>query len=202
MVVPALPPAYTRKMTKEEINRLPVKKWEGPIHLITSDAEVERAVDRYRDEAVLGFDVETKPVFRKGVSHRPALVQLAGEHSVSLFQINRLSSFDTLAALMADSGTIKAGVAPDHDAKQLQAVFPFEAVNFLDLGDVARRLGIESHGLRNLAARLFGFRISKRARCSNWDNRELKPFQVAYAATDAWVSRMIYQTMKRDGLIS
>lgn len=196
-----LPPEYGRKLSKEEINRMPIKKWEGPVHLVTDDADMEQAVDRYRGEEVLGFDVETRPAFRKGVSYPPSLVQLAGEGSVSLFQINQLSTIEKLGELFADPNILKVGVALDHDAKQLQTLFPFQAKRFLDLGEVARRLGIESHGLRNLAARFFGFRVSKRARCSNWDNRELKPFQVAYAATDAWVSREIYLVMKRNGLI-
>ncbi|MBR6624668.1 MAG: 3'-5' exonuclease domain-containing protein 2, partial [Mailhella sp.] len=41
-------------------------------------------------------------------------------------------------------------------------------------------------------ANLLGFRISKSAQCSNWENRELSPQQVKYAATDAWVGRELY----------
>ncbi|MCP4714944.1 MAG: 3'-5' exonuclease domain-containing protein 2, partial [Deltaproteobacteria bacterium] len=52
--------------------------------------------------------------------------------------------------------------------------------------------GIKNFGLRGLAAVLFGFRISKGARVSNWARADLTETQIHYAATDAWISREIY----------
>ncbi|MDD3313836.1 MAG: 3'-5' exonuclease domain-containing protein 2, partial [Pseudodesulfovibrio sp.] len=44
-------------------------------------------------------------------------------------------------------------------------------------------------------------RISKSAQCSNWAKDRLSPQQVAYAATDAWISRELYLAFVRIGLI-
>jgi ribonuclease D len=46
--------------------------------------------------------------------------------------------------------------------------------------------------VRNLAAHFLGFRISKSARCSNWALDPLRPSQIDYVATDAWVGRELY----------
>jgi ribonuclease D len=69
----------------------------------------------------------------------------------------------------------------------------------VDLGDRARDLGLKTHGLRNLAANLLGYRISKQARVSNWASDNLTEKQIRYAATDAWVSREIYLAMEKLG---
>lgn len=194
------PSEYGRKLTKSEINDLPLAKWEGVIHLVQSNNQMEIAYDRLLKERILGFDVETKPVFRKGVTHQPALVQLAGSDSVTLFQINRFSNYDPLAQLLSDERVLKVGVGLTNDIQSLKSIFKFKPNTFLDLADETKRVGIESHGLRTLSARFLEFRISKRAQCSNWENHTLKPYQVSYAATDAWVSREIYLVMKRRGL--
>ena len=197
-----IPSEFGLKLSREAINLLPVKRWQGTVSLAKTDSQLEKAVERLMREKVLGFDMETKPAFRKGVTHQPALVQLAGVEEIVLFQLNNLENFDSLAKLLSCSEILKVGVGLEFDVKRLQTVFPFQPQGFFDVGDEARRLGIESHGLRNLTARFFKFRISKRAQCSNWENQSLKPFQIHYAATDAWVSREIYFAMKTRRFLS
>jgi ribonuclease D len=194
-------PEATGKLSKAEINELPIRKWEGPINLIDSDDLLRDAVLQLRNEQVIGFDVETRPAFKKGVSYRPSLIQMAGTDYVNIFQLPRLTSFDSLSDLLSDQEILKVGVGLVNDSQHLQSVFPFQPKKMLDLSEVTRRVGIESYGLRSLSAHFLGFRISKRAQCSNWDSRELRPFQISYAATDAWVSREIYLAMQQQGLL-
>ncbi|MBF0342012.1 MAG: 3'-5' exonuclease domain-containing protein 2 [Magnetococcales bacterium] len=196
-----VPLEWTRKMSREEVNQLPVRRWNGPISLVRTDREAEEAVARLSQESVLGFDTETRPSFRKGENYFPALVQLAGAETVYLFQLKGLMRFDPLVSLLGDGRTPKAGVGLDYDVRALQTMFSFHPQGFVDVGEVARRAAIASQGLRGLAAHLFGMRISKRAQCSNWDNAELKKFQLVYAATDAWISREIYMVMREKGIL-
>ncbi|MBF0191853.1 MAG: 3'-5' exonuclease domain-containing protein 2 [Magnetococcales bacterium] len=196
-----VPLEWTRKLSREEVNQLPVKRWNGPIRLIRTDAEAEEAVQLLAHESVLGFDTETRPSFRKGENYFPALLQLAGSETVFLFQLRAMEQFTPLAALLGNPEARKVGVGLDYDVRALQTLFPFEPRGFVDVGDVARRAAIASQGLRGLAAHLFGLRISKRAQCSNWDNAELKKFQLVYAATDAWISREIYLVMQEKGIL-
>ena len=37
-----------------------------------------------------------------------------------------------------------------------------------------------------------GFRVPKGSKTTNWSTRQLRPQQVVYAATDAWVCRELY----------
>ena len=188
------------KLSKTEINTLPIRKWEGPVCMVDADEKVDAAVSRLREEQVVGFDVETRPAFKKGVSYQPSLIQLAGANHVSIFRLKRLSRFDALANLLSDTAVLKVGVGLTNDATHLQSIFTFQLKPFLELGEITRKAGIESYGLRSLTARFLGFRISKQAQCSNWASKELKPFQITYAATDAWVSREIFLAMQRQGL--
>ncbi|MBF0359032.1 MAG: 3'-5' exonuclease domain-containing protein 2 [Magnetococcales bacterium] len=198
---PTLPADFRAKLSKDQINSMPIRKWDGEINLIKSDNDVADAVARLQKESVLGFDTETKPVFRKGITHNPCILQLAGADFVTLFQLKLLQDLTPIAALLANDSVLKVGVGLDNDIEQLQPIMRFNPGGFIDVGNMARKANIPSRGLRSMAARFFGFRISKRAQCSNWEAKQLKNFQLLYAATDAWVSREIYQIMKRNDLI-
>ena len=101
---------------------------------------------------------------------------------------------------MSSKDIVKAGVAVRDDIAGLKKLYNFKAGAFVDLGQVSSELKMQTHGLRNLAANLLGFRISKSAQCSNWAKDELLPKQIIYAATDAWVSRELYLAFARLGV--
>ena len=86
------------------------------------------------------------------------------------------------------------------DLRALIAQYPFEPAGVVDLGEVASANGIGTHGLRNLAANFFGWRISKGQQCSNWSAPNLTEAQIIYAATDAWIGRMVYLRMQELGI--
>ncbi len=194
-----IPEEYTRKYTKEEINRLPLRRFTGPIHLVRSEQELAYAWPRLAEAGLLGFDTESKPVFQKGTANPPALLQLATSEAVFIFQFNLLPFPEQVRDILADPSVVKAGVAVWDDVKGLQQLSPFEAGGFVDLGDVSRGLDLQTNGLRNLAANLLGFRISKSAQRSNWGRKDLSDQQIVYAATDAWVSRELYLAIRSKG---
>ena len=178
-----------RTLSREEINLLPIRAYGGEICLIRTEEEQDRALNLLWKEKVLGFDTETRPVFTRGKSGNPALLQLGGENCVFLFQLNRVPFGEALVDLLADPHIVKAGVAVRDDLRALHACTPGGAV---DLAHLAKARGVQAQGLRSLAATLLGFRISKSAQCSNWEKEELTPRQLLYAATDAWVGRELY----------
>ncbi|MBO4334491.1 MAG: 3'-5' exonuclease domain-containing protein 2 [Desulfovibrio sp.] len=185
-----------RRLTSEEINDLPLFHYEGPVHLIRDLSSWQSALADLRSAEVLGFDTETRPTFRKGRTNAPSLVQLATAHAVYLVQLSWLPFGPYLAELLGDSSLIKAGVGIRYDMQALAKLSTFTPAGLVDLGSVARLNKLSSQGLRTLAAAFFGFRISKGSQCSNWSLTELSPRQIVYAATDAWISRLIYVTMK------
>jgi len=185
-------PGFDRRMTKEEINNCPIRKWNGPVHVIRSSKKMAYAVEHLSREAILGFDTETRPAFKKGQKYLPSLLQLASENSVYLFQLKHLGLQEPLIKILSDPAVIKTGVSLAHDLRELKELTPFSQAGFVGLGKMSKEKGIKNHGLRGLAAVVLGLRISKSAQTTNWAKDELTQSQIRYAATDAWVGRELY----------
>lgn len=192
---------HWRAISKDEINALPLERYSGPVRVISSHEHVAASVAHLRRQTLLGFDTETRPAFRKAQSFDPSLVQFAAEDIVFLFQISVIGLPEEVLGLLSDPAVTKAGIAVNDDIVALQAIAPFEAASFVDLGAMARKAGLKTHGLRNLAANLLGFRVSKGAQRTNWSNPLLSEKQISYAATDAWVSRQLYQRFEQLDLL-
>jgi ribonuclease D len=192
---------YRRTLTSQEINELPLRRFEGDVLVLSSEEEIAGALTGMNGERLLGFDTETRPVFKKGKSYDPALIQLALSDRVLVIQLSQAGLPKVLSKVLADPGVIKTGVAVRDDVAGLKRLSAFEEAGFVDLGDVAREAGLATHGLRNLAANLLGFRISKGAQCSNWSKPCLSRKQILYAATDAWISREIHLALAGLGLV-
>ncbi len=192
---------YKRKISKEDINALPIISYGGEIHLVRTEQELQAALEDLGRERVLGFDTETKPSFRKGKLNAPSLVQLAGSHCVYLVQLTWLPLGESLASLLSNANILKAGVSIHDDLRELQKMHPFTPAGIIDLGNEARANNLETQGLRNLAANFFNYRITKGPQCSNWSVHELSRKQISYAATDAWVGREVFLRMEELGMI-
>jgi len=195
-----LQPNY-KKLTKEEINELPLRYYEGPVHIVSSLEDAERACDALSREKIIGFDTETRPTFRKGEINPTSILQLAGYDRVYIIQLHKLGLSESIIFILSHPDIIKCGIALDRDLIELMQLSPFDPQAFIDLGEIARRSNVPHHGLRGLAALFFGFRISKQARTSNWSAKKLTTKQINYAATDAWVGRELYSKFIDEKLI-
>jgi len=186
------PGAPPRAISREDMALLPIRRYEGRVCVVETREDLESAAADLRSETVVGLDTETRPAFRKGESHLPALVQVATGRAVYLFPLRRAECHPELAALLSEPRTVKAGVSLRDDLHALKQVFAFEEKNLLDLGRVARSAGLGQTGVRNLAGMFLGFRIPKGTKTSNWARPQLSAAQIAYAATDAWACRELY----------
>lgn len=182
-----------KKISKAEINELPMIAWEGPIEVLNTLEEMEQAVEQLRHETHLGFDTETRPTFKKGEYYPPALIQLGTADCVFLFRISKVKTLDPLLPILESTTILKTGVAIKDDVKELRAMQAFEPGGFVEIADLTVKLGYENRGLRPLAGLMLGGRISKAAQVSNWARAELDEKQIRYAATDAWISRELYR---------
>jgi ribonuclease D len=183
---------FPATISREEINRLPLGGYRGPVQLITSEEQARGALAALAAERVLGFDTETRAAFRVGESYPPALVQLAGERAVYIFRLASLRRLGGLGAMLSDPRIVKAGVSLAFDLKKLRELCPFGPAGFVELEKLTDRFGIKANGLRGMAAIVLGLRISKGAKCSDWSRPRLSCEQISYAATDAWACREIY----------
>src|SRR6267143_4283373 len=182
--------------------KLPIRRYEGRICLVATPGNLEEARSDLRQETIVGLDTETRPAFKKGESHLPALVQVATARAVYLFQLRRTEVFPVLAELLSEPRIVKAGVSLKDDLRALTQGFPFEEKNMLDLGWVARSNGFGQTGVRNLAGILLGLRIPKGTKTSNWAAPQLSAAQIAYAATDSWACRELCLRFKSLGLLA
>ncbi len=182
-----------KSITKAEINELPLISWEGPIEILNTIEEMEQAAELLKGETHLGFDTETRPSFKKGEYHPPALIQLCTADCAYLFRISKTKTLKPLLPILESPNILKTGVAIKDDVKELRAMEAFEAAGFIEIADITQKLGYSNRGLRTLAGLLLNGRISKAAQVSNWARQELDDKQIRYAATDAWISRELYR---------
>jgi ribonuclease D len=190
-------PGFDRRMSKEEINTCPMKRWTGTISVVRNRDELNASIARLAGQSLLGFDTETRPAYNKGENYLPALLQLASEEEVFIFQLRHLGLARPLRDILADGSIIKAGVSLDYDIRELKKLGHFKDAGFVDLGKLAKRTGIKNHGLRGLAAVFLGFRLSKKVQTSNWSRDVLTRQQIQYAATDAGVGRSLYLALQK-----
>lgn len=184
-----------RKISKEEVNDLPLLKFEGESILIDDASEIPAAVAYMRQFSLLGFDTETKPAFKKGQVHPVAILQLATPERVFIIRLLKTGLTDDIISLFEDPDITIAGIGIRDDIKDLKNIKPFKPAGFVDLNEKAKRLGFESIGARNFAGMFMEGRISKSQQVSNWENEELTEAQVSYAATDAWICIDIFEQM-------
>jgi ribonuclease D len=186
---------FKANFSREEIELLPRRKFEGHIYYIDSIEAFEKFFPLLKDTPILGFDTETKPAFKKGVVNEVSLLQLGNSENIFLFRLNHIGFPKELIKILADEKIIKAGVAIRDDIVTLKRLHNFQPAGFIDLQTFVKDFGIEDNGLKKLAANILGFQISKRQQTSNWEAERLSEAQIEYAATDAWVCHEIYNAL-------
>ena len=185
------------KFDKPTIATLRRVVYHGKIVVINTPDEAEAAVDHLLSQPVLGLDTETRPSFTKGRHFKCSLLQVASKSICFLFRLNHIGMCPAVMRLLGDKTVTKVGLAWRNDLLALKEVGEFEPGTFVDLQDMVREIGIEDQSLVKIYANLFGERISKADRLSNWERDNLKDTQMIYAAIDAWACVQIYEEVLR-----
>jgi len=195
-----LPAELLRSVSREEVNALPIRRYEGEVRVVSAPQDVAPALADILRGAVVGFDTETRPAFRPGESYSPSLAQAATARAVYLFQVRHREAAEAVAQTLASEHVVKAGVGLADDLRALKKLVEFSERSIVDLGAVATRHGLKQTGVRNLTGLFLGFRIPKGTKTSNWARSQLTSQQIAYAATDAWACRELYLRFSTLGL--
>lgn len=172
--------------------KLPIEKFDGKIMVIDHPDKVQDALSYLSSQPALGFDTETKPAFKRGQDHKVALLQLATEETCFLFRLNQIGYPEGLEAIMSDPGIRKIGLSLRDDFSAILRRSARKPENFIDLQLFVDKYGIDDNSLQKIYAILFGRKISKHQRLTNWEAPELTPAQQSYAAIDAWACLRIY----------
>jgi len=187
---------YSTNITSEEIVAYELLWFKGEIVVVEDIETFKSVLPRLKNSKILGFDTETRPMFKKGGRrNKVSLIQLAANNLAVLIRINKIGVPDDLIDLLSDPSIIKTGVALRDDLRFLSSVRKFTPAGFVDLQLFVKNFGIESSGLRKLTAIVLGFRISKSQQTTNWEAESLTEAQQVYAATDAWVCFQIYSKL-------
>lgn len=184
------------KLTKEEVSPLPQVLFPGRVISIYTEGEVKRAVDYLLSQPILGIDTETRPSFQKGKCYKVCLVQVSTHDTCFLFRLNFFGLPEALIRLLEDKNVPKVGLSLKDDFSSLKKRGDFTPGYFIELQEYVKQFGIKDLSLQKLYANVFGERISKSQRLSNWEANILSEAQKRYAATDAWACIRIYEELE------
>ena len=183
-------------ISKQQLAALPPEQFTGQIVVVDSPAEVDGAVARLRDADLIGFDTETRPSFKKGQSHNVALLQLSASDICFLFRLNKIGMPDSLKALLEDQNKTKIGLSIHDDFRNLRKTYDFKPAGFVELQEFVTDWKIIDKSLSKIYGILFGKRLSKSQRLSNWESEQLAEAQQHYAALDALACILIFRYLK------
>ncbi|MBD5262320.1 MAG: 3'-5' exonuclease domain-containing protein 2 [Bacteroides sp.] len=179
-------------ISKQQLAALPPAHFTGSIIVVDTPSAAESAVERLRMADLIGFDTETRPSFKKGQSNDVALLQLSLPDVCFLFRLNKIGMPDSLKQLLEDKTKTKIGLSIHDDFRNLRKAHDFTPDGFVELQTFVTRWNIIDKSLTKLYGILFGQRLSKSQRLSNWEAEQLAEAQQHYAALDAQACIQIY----------
>lgn len=187
---------FQHSITPDEIKDLPLAGFEGRIVIVDSSEKLEVACKHLLEQNIIGFDTETRPSFKAGVSYNVSLIQLSTADTCYLIRLGSVRMERCLMKVLESRKTLKVGVDVLGDIRNLNKVRHFRAAGFVELQKEVENYGIEDKSLRKMAAIILGVGVSKAQRLSNWEAKELTSAQMRYAATDAWICLEMYNKLQ------
>ncbi|WP_216604051.1 MULTISPECIES: 3'-5' exonuclease [Vitreoscilla] len=172
---------------------------ESDIFIPQTPAEFAQAREVLLAQTVLGFDTESKPLFKVGeVDTGPHIVQLASTQAAWILQLHHSQALALAAEILNSDSICKIGFGLQHDTASLPKRLGMALNNVVDLDRVFKRHGyIASVGVRGAVALVLGqnFHKSKRQSTSNWAKKQLNEAQIRYAANDAHAPAAVYAAL-------
>lgn len=184
---------------KEVVSQLPSVMYPGGIEAVTvvdNPEKARQAVEVLEQSTHIGFDTETKPSFQRGHTNKVALLQLSNGEHCWLFRLNKPGVFEVVKPLLENPDIIKIGLSVHDDYNALRRRGEIDPAGFLDLQDYCRTFHIADISLQKIYAIIFGEKISKAQRLTNWEAETLHEPQQIYAAIDAWACLKLYRYIR------
>lgn len=181
---------------KNIISELTQVTFDGNIYVIDSMSKMSMAVNALRKEKLVGFDSETRPAFFKGKTNQVALLQISSLEDCFLFRTNKIGIPEKLKQFIEDESIKKIGLSLNNDFNAMGRFADITPRGFIDIQSLVKEYDIVDQSLQRIYAILFGKKISKSQRLSNWEAPTLTPAQQQYAAIDAHACLEIYNYLK------
>ncbi len=186
---------FQSTISNEQTAELPSAHFDGRIIIVDNEAQIEAVYRDLSSQTIIGFDTETRPSFKAGVTYKVSLLQLSTPQRCYLIRLCRTKLHPSLLKILSNPNIKKIGADVAGDIRSLLALRNFKERGFIDLQQMVAYWGVEEKSLRKMSALVLGERVSKAQRLSNWEASTLTPQQQMYAATDAWVCLKIYDRL-------
>ena len=177
---------------KAQVAELSRVEFTGTVVVVDTVEKADQAITELSKYSIVGFDTETRPNFKRGTTNKVSLLQLSTADVAYLFRLHIIGLTDNIVSFLEDSSILKIGISIKDDFHSLQRRRELNPAGFVDLQDLVSVIGIKDRSLQKIYALLFGERISKSQRLSNWEIEEYSESQMQYAAIDAWAALKIY----------
>ncbi|XP_020094653.1 Werner Syndrome-like exonuclease isoform X3 [Ananas comosus] len=210
-----LPSAWSPQLSPHPCTletRLPAMKFGGQIVYCRTASEVEGATAELLDQigaskntghVSLGFDIEWRPVFRRGESPRKAAVMQICMDNTRCYVMHIFHSGipPILKSLLEDNSSVKVGIAIANDARKISNDYNVCVRPVEDLSGLANlKLGgpPRKWSLCSLTEMVTCKKLEKpsKIRMGNWEADILSREKLEYAATDAFASWYLYEVLK------
>nr|XP_011462822.1 PREDICTED: Werner Syndrome-like exonuclease isoform X1 [Fragaria vesca subsp. vesca] len=192
--------------------RYPVLKFGGQITYSRTTVEVEKAAmdilktvkakQNEMGQNAVGFDIEWKPTFQRGVPPgKAAVLQICGDTSCChVMHIIHSGIPRSLQLLLESSSIFKVGAGIANDAVKVFKDYNVSIKAVEDLSYLAnQKLGdSQNWGLASLTEKLICKQLLKpnKIRLGNWETKYLSKEQLQYAATDAFASWYLHEVLR------
>lgn len=165
--------------------------------MISSDASLAAACQRWSDAGLIGLDTEF--IQERTYHPRPALVQVSDAQGVLLVDPTKISEFGPLVEVLADPSVVVVMHACTEDFKVLKILTGSTPRQVFDTQLGAAFAGHRfSLGYRELVETLLNVTLEKGETRSNWLKRPLSPSQVHYATLDVLYLLPLYRHLSAE----
>lgn len=188
-------------ISKQALAELPAAEYKGKVILVDTPEDAAKAAEVLRGESVIGFDTETKPSFKRGQVNQVSLLQLSTHSCCFLIRLNHIGLHPDIKAILESPRNLKIGVSIHDDFHHLSRAYELAPDGFIDLQSFVKDYKIADNSLSRIYGILFGHRISKGQRLTNWEAAELTVHQQEYAALDAYACICIYDHLTANKFI-
>ncbi len=187
---------FSLAISKQAVAEMEPVVFDGPVTIVDTAEQLDAALADLCAHSLVGFDTETKPSFKKGCVNKVALMQLSTDTHNYLIRLNKLGIPAGLREFLENPAITKVGLSVHDDFSVMRRTEPIEPQGFIELQHYVRDFHIADSSLQKIYAIVFGKRISKKQRLTNWEAAELTVSQQHYAALDSWACLHIYRHLQ------
>ena len=124
---------FIDKISNEQTALLPAIEFRGEIRVVEQERDIAAACKYLAAQPVLGFDTETRPSFRQGVTFRVSLLQLSSPEVCYLFRLNRIPFDRAILRLLEEKSLLKlSAIVLGQRVSKAQRLSNWEAATLTD----------------------------------------------------------------------